>query len=98
MNSPNPDDDLQPAAWRRELIIAATLFAFGVFVLPLAIYWVGQNIMGEYAADTGVLGLAEHIWTDLLTLSPAAWLLVLSPYVVVQLGRAIRTWWRAPTS
>jgi len=87
--------DTPRAAWRRELAIAAAVFAFGFFVLPFAIYWVGQQVMGEYSADAGVFALAEHIWSDLLTLSPAAWILVLSPYAVVQLARLVRRWWRS---
>jgi hypothetical protein len=79
--------------WKRELTIAAAVLAFGFFALPFAIYWVGQRVIGEYAQDAGVLDLAEQIWSELLHLEPAAWILVLSPYVVIQLTRlAIRLW------
>jgi hypothetical protein len=80
---------------RRELIIGAALFAFGFFVLPLAIYWVGQELIGDYAADAGAFTLAESIWADLLSFRLAAWLLVLSPYCAVQLLRLARRCWRA---
>jgi hypothetical protein len=80
---------------RRELIIGAASFAFGFFVLPLAIFWVGQKLIGDYAPDAGVLALTESIWSDLMSLRPAAWLLVLSPYGVVQLLRVARRFWRA---
>ena len=79
---------------QKELIIAATLLAFGVLVLPAAIYWVGQQLIGEYAPDAGVLDLAETIWSDLLDLDPAAWTLVLAPYLIVQLVRLTRFAWR----
>jgi hypothetical protein len=50
-------------------------------------------VIGEYAQDAGVLDLAEQIWSELLHLEPAAWMLVLRPYVVNQLTRlAIRLW------
>ena len=85
----SPEDRL-----RRETVIAAAGLAFGLFVLPAAIYWVGKRIFGDYSPDGGMLALAEQIWSDLLALDPAAWLLVLSPYVIVQLGRLVRRLWR----
>jgi hypothetical protein len=85
---------LQNDSWKREILIAALLFGIGFLVLPLAIYFVGQGLIGEYAPDAGPMSLAEQIWTDVLTLKPAAWILVLSPYVVLQLGRIVRRTWR----
>ena len=78
------------AQWRRELTIAAAAFAVGFFVLPLAIYWLGQRMLGNYAPGAGVLDLADQIWSDFLQLAPAAWLLVLSPYLLLQLARLLR--------
>jgi hypothetical protein len=80
--------------WKRELVIAAVLFGFGFLALPFAIYWVGTELIGEYAPEANVLTLAERIWTDLLRLEPVAWLLVLSPYAVLQLMRLTRRVWR----
>jgi hypothetical protein len=64
-------------------------------LLPLAIYWVGRQVAGEYAGGGGPLGFADQVWSDFLQLAPSAWLLVLSPYVFVQLARLIRRTWRA---
>jgi len=52
-------------------------------------------VAGEYAAGGGPLALADQVWSDLIQLEPSAWLLVLSPYVFVQLARLIRRTWRA---
>ncbi len=41
------------------------------------------------------LALADQIWADFMQLEPAAWLLVLSPYVLLQLVRLIGRTWRA---
>jgi hypothetical protein len=80
--------------WKRELTIAAALLAAGLFVLPIGVYLVGQRLFGEYVAGGDVLTLAEKIWGDFLILRPAAWVLVLSPYLTVLLLRAIRRlWW-----
>ena len=81
---------------RREIVVAAVAFAVGFFVLPLAIYWVGRELIGQYSPDpaAGALALAESIWTDLLRLRWTAWLLVLAPYGVIQLLRYARRLWR----
>jgi hypothetical protein len=86
------------SSWRRELAIGAALLGIGLFVLPAAIYVVGSRIFGEYSPDGGgIMALSEQIWLDLAALRPFAWLLVLSPYVVIQLARGVRRLWRART-
>lgn len=86
---------LQGRTIRREIAIAAALFAAGLVLLPLAIYWVGRQVAGEYAGSGGPLGFADQIWSDFVQLEPSAWLLVLSPYVFVQLARLVKRTWRA---
>ena len=86
---------MQGRTIRREIAIAAALFAAGLVLLPLAIYWVGREVAGEYAGGGGPLALADQVWSDFLQFEPSAWLLVLSPYVFVQLARLIRRTWRA---
>jgi hypothetical protein len=84
---------MQATNWKRELTIASVLLAGGLFVIPVGVYLVGQRLFGEYG-DGSVLTLAERIWGDFLTLRPAAWILVLGPYLTVQLLRVIRRlWW-----
>jgi hypothetical protein len=75
---------------RRELIIAGVLAAIGLIALPLAIYFVGQRIVGPYGGEGtegGSLDLSASIWAAMAGGDWAAWLLVLSPYVFVQLIR-----------
>jgi hypothetical protein len=81
-------------AWQREAAIAAGLVAFGLLALPFAIYFVGQQLLGTYGEGAGALDLAEDIWSDLLSLRIPAWILVLSPYLVIQLARGVRRAWR----
>ena len=80
--------------WRREVAIAAALLAFGLLALPFAVYFVGQQVLGDYGDGLGALALAESIWVDLLSLRLAAWVLVLSPYLTIQLARGVRRIWR----
>lgn len=75
------------SAFKFELVLAATLLCVGLIVLPVAVYWVGQFVVGEYENDGGILGLLGAIWSDLGRGRIPAWILVLSPYVVIQLLR-----------
>jgi len=70
-----------------ELVLAITLIAFGLVGLPIAVYWVGQVVIGEYESDGGAGGLVGAVWDGLGSGSAPAWILVLSPYVVIQLFR-----------
>ena len=94
MDEPDELDARTGSTWQRETAIAAALLAFGLLALPFAIYLVGQQLLGEYAEGAGALALAESIWLDLLALRLPAWLLVLSPYLLIQLARAVRRIWR----
>jgi hypothetical protein len=79
---------------KQELILAAALIGFGLLLLPAAVYWVGREVVGEYAAPDGLWGLTWQIWSDFLVLDPGAWVLVLSPYLIVQCLRVTRRAWR----
>lgn len=79
---------------KRELVLAGSLLGLGFFVLPGAVYLVGQTVVGEYPADGGVLALAVNVWADMVRGNPLALALVLSPYGIVQLLRLSRRLWR----
>lgn len=85
---------MQTVNWRRELTILLATFGFGFLLVPFLIYWLGVRVLGEYGPGAGVLDLAESIWAEFLRLRPAAWMLVLGPYVVVQALRLFRRIWR----
>ena len=85
------------SVWKKELVIAAILIGGSLILLPFAIYLVGRQFIGEYSADAGVLDLAEQIWWDLLQLRAPAWILVLTPYLLLQLLRLARRAWRHVT-
>ncbi len=80
-------------AARREGIVLASLLGFGLLLLPFAVYVIGRPIFGEYEPGANAFGLAVDVWTALGG-NWAAWLLVLSPYLVVQLLRAAWVLWR----
>jgi hypothetical protein len=88
----------RPVKWRRELILGAVLLAVGVLLLPPAVYIVGQRVFGEYAENAGIVDLELAIWRDLGALSLPAWILVLSPYLVIMLLRLAHSRWKPPRS
>lgn len=77
-------------AVKSEFVLAAALLAAGLLPLPLAVYWVGQFVVGPYEGG-GLVDLLDNLWTELARGSITAWILVLSPYVVIQCIRAART-------
>jgi hypothetical protein len=79
-------------AWQREARLAAATLGFGLLALPFGVYIVGQFLLGAYTG--GPMALAETIWLDLLSLRLPAWILVLSPYITVQLARSVHRLWR----
>ena len=72
--------------WKKELLLALVLLAVGLLLLPLGVYLAGREIAGDYAGE-GLWGLFRHILADLGRGQMAAWLLLLSPYLTVQLSR-----------
>lgn len=76
------------------MALGGGLLLVGIVGLPVAIYVVGQRVVGEYAPDQGLLDLLGAIWSELGNLNPAAWLLVLSPYLVISLLRVSWSTWR----
>jgi hypothetical protein len=78
----------------KELLIAVALLGFGLFPLPALVYWVGARVVGEYPEEGGLWALIGHIWSDLASGNPLAWILVVSPYLIIQLLRVARAIWR----
>lgn len=93
---PGPPEKRKLSNLKKELLIFGVLLFVGLLVLPLCVYIVGQSFIGEYSPDAGASGLLMAIWSDLAGLAPAAWLLVLSPWLVIQATRLGIRMWRAP--
>ncbi|MGD1976256.1 MAG: hypothetical protein PVI25_07110 [Gammaproteobacteria bacterium] len=89
MTSQQPSHPEVSRPWiRRELILAGVLLPIGFFVLPVAIYFTGQALLGDYSQEgAGVGQLYADIFGDLATGFLPAWVLVLSPWLGIQLLR-----------
>ena len=77
----------------RELAGFAALLLFGLVLLPVAVYGVGQFVFGAYEGD-GFGGFYEGIVGRLAGGEPAAWFLALSPFLGIVLLRLIVWAWR----
>jgi len=80
---------ISKAQLTRELTIAGVLLIIGLVAVPIAVYFVGQTVVGPYEGDGGLLGLLGQVWTEFFDFQLGAWILVLSPFVIVQLLRAV---------
>ena len=76
------------------LVPAVIGLALGALVMPALIYLAGTTALGQYEGGSltrtyqGVLG-------GLHRGSVPSWIVVLGPYLLWQLWRLLRTWWRA---
>lgn len=78
--------------WRRETALLAGSLLVGLVLVPLAIWSVGQSLIGPYEGGDGPFALAEALWLDAISLRPSAWLLALAPYALALFTRVL---WRA---
>jgi hypothetical protein len=73
---------------RRELVIAGILIPVGVLLLPIAIYFTGHALLGQYSDQGDGIGrLYADIFRDVGSGSPWAIALVLSPWLGLQILR-----------
>ncbi|MGB5542358.1 MAG: hypothetical protein WBN31_09300 [Gammaproteobacteria bacterium] len=79
-----------PRRLRFELIFNGVLLAIGLFLVPAAVFFTGQALLGEYSTDgTGILNLYGSILRDMGRGDVAPWLLVLSPMLGITLLRVL---------
>jgi hypothetical protein len=77
----------------RELALLLALLFFGLVLVPIAIFYVGQNVLGQF----GGYGYADFFGTLSAKIRSGdlpAWFFVLSPYLVWQTLRLTLHAWR----
>lgn len=77
----------------RELILFVSLALAGIALVPPAVFFVGGLVFGDYGGD-GFGQFFEALLGKLVRIDRFAWLLVLAPYIVLQLLRGMRIAWR----
>ncbi len=78
----------------REFGLFLVFAAIGIALVPLAVFAVGDLVFGAYGGD-GFGHFFESLLLKLARLDGFAWLLVLSPYVVLQIFRGMKMAWRS---
>lgn len=83
------DDQRRSHRLRFELIFASLWLAFGLFLLPALIFWVGGALLGPYGENAGLSTFYVDFFGDLADASGRAWTLALGPILLIYLLRAI---------
>lgn len=78
---------------RKEALLLLILFVGGIVLMPAAIYFIGQMIFGSYGGG-GFGDFFGAIGAKLLAADGVAWLLVASPYLILQCLRITAFAWR----
>jgi hypothetical protein len=79
--------------WTRELILAVVTLAVGFGVMPILIFFAGSSALGRYDGAS-VAGVYDGVYRGLGFGSLASWVVVLGPYSLYLIFKALRLWWR----
>jgi len=79
----------RPRRLRFELIFASVGLAFGLFLLPALIFWVGATLLGPYGENTALSTFYVDFYGDLASGSGRAWILALGPVTLAYLLRVV---------
>ena len=77
----------------REIALILGLLFFGLVILPIGIYLVGDQVFGSYAGH-GFGDFFGALSSKIRSGEPVAWFLVLAPYIGVQIIRLTMLGWR----
>lgn len=83
------DEQQRSHRLRFELIFGSLWLAFGLFLLPAVIFWVGSGALGTYGENAGLSKFYIDFYGDLADASGRAWSLALGPFVLMYLLRAV---------
>lgn len=77
----------------KELALLLVLVLFGLILLPIAVFFVGNLVFGDYG-PAGFSGFFNTLGGKLRSGDWVAWFLVLSPYLAWQTIRLTAFLWR----
>jgi hypothetical protein len=83
-----------PSAWSQELALAALGLALGFGLMPMLIFFAGSAALGRYEGAS-LPRLYGSLYQGLGAASSASWIVVLGPYGLYLLFRALRFCWRS---
>lgn len=74
---------------RREALLLLVAGGLGILALPALVYIVGQRLLGEYLPGATMGTFYGDLYGHLAEPSAWAWLLVLGPWLAIQLLRLL---------
>ena len=80
--------------WSRELWLTAVALAVGFGLMPVLIYFLGSSLLGRYDGAS-LPRIFESIYAGVQSGSAASWIVLLGPYGLYLIFRALRLLWRA---
>jgi hypothetical protein len=84
----------EDSPWSAELVVAGVGLLLGIALMPVLIFYAGVATLGRF--EGGTLGhLYSSLFAGLRDASIASWVVLLGPYGLYLLFRALRGWWRA---
>ena len=78
---------------KRELALFLSLLLFGLVLLPVAVFFVGDQVFGDYG-PAGFTGFFNALSGKIRSGDGVAWFLVISPYLGWQTVRLTALMWR----
>ena len=78
----------------KESALFLGMFFLGFVLVPVAIYWVGQDVLGEFGGH-GYADFFGSLSAKIRTGDATAWFFVLSPYLAWQILRLTVFAWHA---
>ena len=82
--------------WSVELALAGLGLLIGIGVMPILIFYAGVASLGRYEGAS-LERLYQGLFAGLSQASIASWAVLLGPYGLYLLFKALRLWWRAGT-
>ncbi len=80
--------------WSMELGLAVIGLLSGLALMPVLIFYAGAASVGRYDGAS-IDRLYHSLYHGLAEGSTASWIVVLGPYGIYLLFKALRAWWRA---
>jgi hypothetical protein len=84
----------QSRGWPREILLTVIALACGLLLMPVLIFYGGSSLLGRYEGAS-VQHMFQSLYVGLRTGSSASWIVLLGPYGLYLVFRALRLWWRA---
>jgi len=79
--------------WSRELWLTGITLAVGFGLMPILVYLAGSTLLGRYDGAS-LRRMFASIYTGLEAGSAASWIVLLGPYGLYLVFRALRFLWR----